>query len=86
MQSDSPDEAPAPAKAEAGSAADTRAAAMRERFRQSQLIAAQVARARAAGGLPSQSEAERLVAEFHARGGQVTVCPPAKETPPGEQK
>lgn len=65
-------------------AALTRAEAVRERFRQSQAIAAQVARARAAGGQPSDAEAARLVAEFHARGGQVTVYPQAEETPPSE--
>jgi hypothetical protein len=25
-----------------------------------------------------------MVAEFHARGGQVTVCPEAEEVPPAE--
>ncbi|WP_137181755.1 hypothetical protein [Roseomonas sp. AR75] len=63
-------------------ATPSRAEAYRERFRQSQAIAAQVARARAAGGQPSESEAARLVAEFHARGGKVTVCPQPEETPP----
>jgi hypothetical protein len=62
----------------------SRAEAYRERFRQSQAIAAQVARARAAGGQPSESEAARLVAEFHARGGKVTVYPQAEETLPAE--
>jgi hypothetical protein len=66
-------------------AATTRAEAYRERFRKAQAIAAQVARARAAGGKPSEEEAARLVAQFHARGGQVTVCPPAEEATPGEQ-
>ncbi len=55
----------------------------RERFRRAQAIAAQAARARAAGGTPSEDEAARLVAEFHARGGQVTVCPPAEDGPLG---
>jgi hypothetical protein len=37
----------------------------------------------AAGGTPSEADAARMVAEFHARGGRVTVCPPAEDTPPG---
>jgi hypothetical protein len=61
-------------------AASTRADIQRQRFRQSQAIAAQVGRARAAGGAPSDQQAARLIAEFHARGGQVTSCPPAEET------
>ena len=32
---------------------------------------------------PSEAEVARMVAEFHARGGQVTVCPPAEEEQPG---
>jgi hypothetical protein len=75
MDNDSPAESPA---------ATTRAEAQRERFRRSQIIAAQAARARAAGGKPSADEAARLVAEFHAQGGQVTVCPTAEEEPPGD--
>ncbi|WP_372620000.1 hypothetical protein [Falsiroseomonas sp.] len=66
-------------------AAPTRADIYRERFRQAQTIAAQIARARAAGGLPSEDEAARLVAEFHARGGQVTVCPQPEEAAPDDQ-
>ena len=30
------------------------------------------------------AEAARLIAEFHARGGQVTHCPPAEEPPPDQ--
>jgi hypothetical protein len=68
---------------DAEQAASNRAELYRERFRQAQAIAAQVARARGAGGTPSDAEAARLVAEFHARGGRVTVCPEAEpETPP----
>lgn len=86
MQSDSDDQTPAePAAATAGDAASRKAEAYRERFRKSQAIAAQIARARAAGGQPDETEAARLVAEFHARGGQVTVYPEAEEPPPGEQ-
>lgn len=66
-------------------AATTRADAYRERFRRTQAIAAQVARARAAGGQPSENEAARLIAEFHARGGQVTVCPQPEEVLPVEK-
>ena len=57
-----------------------RAERYRERMRQSQAIAAQKARLGAAGGTPSDDEAARMVAEFHARGGQVTACPPANDT------
>ena len=44
-------------------------------------VAAQKDAALAAGGTPSEAEAARMVAEFHAKGGRVTVCPPAEETP-----
>lgn len=74
MPNDRPDESPTAA---------TRADVHRERFRRAQTVAAQGARARAAGGKPSEDEAARLVAEFHARGGRVTVCPPAEDTPAG---
>jgi hypothetical protein len=85
MQSDSDDKAPEAATAAAASAALARAEAYRERFRRSQLIARQVARARAAGGPPSDNEAGRLVAEFHARGGRVTVLPEPEEVQPDAQ-
>ena len=61
--------------------AATRADVYRERFRRTQVIAAQAARARAAGGTPSEDEAARLVAEYQARGGRVTVCPLAEDEP-----
>jgi hypothetical protein len=64
-------------------AATRRANAYRERFRRSQVIAGKIAAARAAGGAPNDSDAARLVAEFHARGGRVTVCP---EIDPAEQE
>jgi hypothetical protein len=53
-----------------------RAGRLRERLRLSQTIAAQRARIEATGGKPSEDEAARMVSEFHARGGQVTICPP----------
>ena len=53
----------------------------RQRFQRAQVIAAQRVRANAAGGAPNEAEAARLVAEFHARGGQVTHCPPAEDRP-----
>ena len=53
-----------------------RAERLRERIRLSQTIAAQRARIEATGGKPSEDEAARMVSEFHARGGQVTFCPP----------
>jgi hypothetical protein len=57
------------------SAATKRAEQQRARFR----IAEQRARSEQAGGKPSEDEAARMVAAFYARGGQVTVCPPADE-------
>ena len=45
-------------------------------------VAAQKGAALAAGGRPNETEAARMVAEFHARGGRVTVCPPAEDAPP----
>ena len=56
-----------------------RAGRLRERIRLSQTIAAQRARIEATGGKPSEDEAARMVSEFHARGGQVTICPPAED-------
>jgi len=67
--------------AEAGATvgrAAKRAEVARARFH----VAAQKEAALAAGGSPSEAEASRMVAEFHARGGRVTVCPPAEEAPP----
>ncbi|MDO9713121.1 hypothetical protein [Paracraurococcus lichenis] len=61
--------------------AATRGNAFRERMRRAQAIAAQAARARTAGGPPSDDEAARLVAEFRAKGGQVTICAPAEKEP-----
>ena len=57
-----------------------RADRFRERIRLSQTIAAQRARIEATGGKPSEEEAARMVSEFHARGGQVTVCPPPDDS------
>jgi len=53
-----------------------RAEMQRTRFR----VAEQRARSEQAGGKPSEDEAARMLAEFYARGGQVTVVPPADET------
>ena len=61
--------------------AAVRADAVRERIRRAQAIAAQAARAQAAGGPPSEDEAARLVTEFHAQGRRVTICPPAADEP-----
>lgn len=82
MQSDTENQPADATSQHAEPATSTKADMYRERFRQAQLIAAQVARARAAGGQPTETEAARLVAEFHARGGRVTVCPEAEETLP----
>ena len=57
-----------------------RAGRLRERIRLSQTIAAQRARIEATGGKPSEHEAARMVSEFHARGGQVTICPPPDDS------
>ena len=57
-----------------------RAGRLRERIRLSQTIAAQRARIEATGGKPSEDEAARMVSEFYARGGQVTICPPPDDS------
>jgi hypothetical protein len=62
-----------------GHAAAKRAEAGRARFH----VAAQKDAALAAGGKPNEADAARMVSEFHARGGRVTVCPPAEDAPPG---
>ena len=62
-----------------GHAAAKRAEAARARFH----VAAQRSAALAAGGAPSEADASRMVSEFHARGGRITVCPPADEAPSG---
>ncbi len=63
----------------AGQRTEKRAEVMRARFH----VAAQRSAALAAGGSPSEAEASRMVSEFHARGGRITVCPPAEDAPPG---
>ena len=77
MQNDS-DERTAKAGA-TGHAAAKRAEVGRARFH----VAAQRNAALAAGGKPNETDAARMVSEFHARGGRVTVCPPAEDAPPG---
>lgn len=62
-----------------GDPAAKRAEVARARFH----VVAQKGAALAAGGRPSEAEASRMVSEFHARGGRVTVCPPAEDAPPG---
>ena len=59
-------------------AAAKRAEVTRARFH----VAAQREAALAAGGAPSETDAARMVSEFHARGGRITVCPPADEAAP----
>jgi hypothetical protein len=61
-----------------GHAAAKRAEVGRARFH----VAAPRDAALAAGGVPSEAEVARMVSEFHARGGRVTVCPPAEDAPP----
>ena len=63
----------------AGQRAEKRAEVTRARLH----VAAQRNAALAAGGSPSEAEASRMVSEFHARGGRITVCPPAEGAPPG---
>src|SRR3712207_2377082 len=79
MQHDS-DEQTAKAGA-TGHAAAKRAEMARTRFH----VAAQKDAALAAGGKPSEADAARMVSEFHARGGRITVCPPAEDAPPGTE-
>ena len=79
MQNDS-DEQTAKAGA-TGHAAAKRAEVARARFH----VAAQREAALAAGGAPSEADAARMVSEFHARGGRITVCPPAEAAPPGTE-
>ena len=67
MQHDS-DEQLVEAGATAGRAAK-RAEVARARFH----VAAQKGAALAAGGRPSEAEAARMVAEFHARGGRIAL-------------
>ena len=62
-----------------GLAAAKRAEMVRTRFH----VAAQKDAALAAGGRPNEADAARMVSEFHARGGRVTVCAPAEDAPPG---
>jgi hypothetical protein len=57
-----------------------RAERLRERIRLSQTIAAHKARIEATGGKPGEDEAARMVSEFHAQGGQVTICPSPDNT------
>jgi hypothetical protein len=66
----------------AGRHAATRAEVARVRFH----VAAQKGAALAAGGVPSEAEAARMVAEFHAKGGRITICPPADDEPPGRER
>lgn len=67
-------------KAEAtGHAAAKRAEVARSRSH----VAAQKGAALAAGGTPSEAEASRMMSEFHAKGGRITVCPQAEGTPSG---
>ncbi len=65
----------------AGRPTAKRAEVARARFH----VAAQKGAALAAGGRPSEAEAARMVSEFHARGGRITVCPPAEEPQPGTE-
>ena len=77
MQHDSDEET---AKTEAaGRHAATRAETVRARFH----VAAQKGAALAAGGVPSEAEASRMVSEFLASGGRITRCAPAEHAPPG---
>ncbi|WP_270933536.1 hypothetical protein [Falsiroseomonas oryzae] len=85
MESSTIDDTPKRETGPEASPTTARAEAYRERFRQAQLIAAQVARVRAAGGPPGEDETARLIAEFHARGGKVTVCPEPEQQEAADQ-
>jgi hypothetical protein len=80
MHNDDTSAAPEASDTDAGEAARTDAS--RQRFHRARAF---VARAPAAGGKPpGDAEAARLVAEFHARGGRTTMCPPAEDAPLGD--
>ncbi|WP_270936317.1 hypothetical protein [Falsiroseomonas oryzae] len=51
-----------------------------ERERRAEAALAHIRRCRARG-MPTEAELERMVAEFRARGGQVTACTPAHVLP-----
>lgn len=79
MQDDISDQTiPTEAKAQSGL---DRAERLRDRIRLSQNITAHRARIEATGGKPGEDETARMISEFLARGGQVTICPPADDTP-----
>ena len=77
MHNDSDDRTPKAGST--GHAAAKRAEAGRARFH----VATQKNAALAAGGKRNEADAARMVAEFHARGGRVTVCAPAADAPSG---
>jgi len=80
------DDMPPEAEVQENAPGQARRDAQRERARKAQLVQAQVARARSAGAAPNEDEAARLVAEFHAKGGQVTVVPEAPPEPEKEKR
>ncbi len=70
----------------AAAEATGRAAAKRAEVARARVhVAVQKDAASAAGGTPSEADAARMVAEFHARGGRITVCPLAEDAPPGTE-
>ncbi|GGG20165.1 hypothetical protein GCM10010964_05510 [Caldovatus sediminis] len=66
------------ARSASGAAAFRDALGMRER--RAEAAWARIRRCRALGR-PSDAEVARMVAEYHARGGRVTVCAPVRLVP-----
>lgn len=53
----------------------------RQKFDDERRRRAALRRALLLAGPPSEADVARLLAEFHARGGRITVCPPAHAAP-----
>lgn len=75
-----PAPSPAPSRRATRAAPDIRGPSTPWREEQRRAIAHRL-RCQAAGPAPDEGEVARLVAEFHARGGRVTLCPPAHALP-----
>jgi hypothetical protein len=79
MQHDKLDRTPIAEAGATPSPTTARAERQRERLR----IQDQIGRSQAAGGKPSEDAALRMIADFYARGGRATACPPADDEAPG---
>ncbi len=62
-----------PSRGAAAQAAGQPTDAAEERRRRLRMIQRRIAKA----GPPSEAEVARMIAEFQARGGRITLCPPA---------